>query len=169
MSNLAFQLDSITETHENLDFLSAISDAITYGVAPDLSDLFITEQYEYYDHDTNIRVEAIDLDGRFVTGVIQSWGVNPFDLYGEDDNEDFAYLLIDGDNEGSTYIHFDDILHVVESVIGYAPTSQSQPLSQLLPTLTSSEGSSEGTDAYQGLSSMPITARFPLAVFGIGA
>lgn len=151
---LAFALDFfLDDAYDNPDWLT---EAITSDETPDLSDLFIVEQYDEYDTDTLIRVEYIDVDGIYGTGIIKSWSTDPYSIYDDSDDDNFAYIIRDGDNAGTTHAHISSI-KVIERVVGYENDSHTRSL-PTLPESFAFAGDSAWSISDKNLSELQYTA-----------
>lgn len=121
-----WQLDEqINDAYDDPYFWQALNDENS-AQTPDLSDLHtILWQDGILESDTHVLCEYIDVDGSHGFGTIQRWTSNPYDLYGEETNDDYAYILTE--EGGATYAHeanISPICEVDEYEIDSAPELQ---------------------------------------------
>lgn len=161
MSNLFFAIDSIDEAYRDSDFLSALDEAMLYGKPADLSDLHT----EYVQdgmilRDTGVLVEYFDGD-EYGFGIVTDWTINPFDLYDNETDEDYAYIL--RDNGGSTYAHYHSLRAICE-VNRNDDMEHSDTLSVWATSSTSNESHSAGQNNDSDMPELPYVAGGAIAM-----
>lgn len=126
---------------------------------PNLSDLFLSDQSDVYDTDTDIYCEFSDIEDKTGFGLIVNWSHYPyvFPTHDNDIDPDKNYAFILCDNGGSTFAHISSI-RVIEKVHGYDNLPNPQPLPLLLST-TSIEGEIAGQCDNQDVSELQPAAR----------
>ena len=122
MSTLWQFPDDVETAYNNPDWLAEAmaSEAISTNALLDGIDT-LHFQDGIISRDTQVFCEFISIDGEHGFGTIQSWHSNPYDLYGQDTAEDYAFILT---AEGSEYSHESNIIPLHETIeVTYEPTS----------------------------------------------
>lgn len=174
---LANQLDSITETYSNPDWLEAMSYAdeqawsayaqacneADNAMTPDLSDLHtLYLQDDIIERDTGVLVEYFDGDV-YGVGIVMSWHSDPFSLYNEDDSEDYAFILSE-DGKSSTYCHYSAMNPICE-VEKYETMEGGAIVPPMQTTVAFGEqGSGSGQNSVRDLYELPMSASVPSTV-----
>lgn len=158
---LSFFIDQINEAYRDSDFLSALDEAMLYGEPAGLSDLHtVYVQDGMILRDTGVLVEYFDGE-EYGFGVVASWHTNPFDLYDNETDEDYAYIL--RDNGGSTYAHYHSLRPICE-VDTNDDMEHGDTLSVWATFAPSNESHSAGQDDDSNMSELPFVASRPVTI-----